>query len=178
MRVPDTGSSRSPIEKNGSRVGSRTAGVARTSAPTARDAGASGQTGLAAELTAAQTDSLRAQAALAGLMRVQDALQGPDPEAAVEDAVRGATFSGERVLQPLAEQLHRIVSDADSAGLDRLIAAEREKLRGLTLSLQNVRSVMTPDDADSLLRSVVRDLKQSGATAVSLRRENATELLS
>ena len=137
---------------------------------------------LTADLASAQHDILRTQAVLAGLQRLRSAIAAPDRSgsdntAILAQAMEGSIYGGSKTLEPLAGELGRILRQTDGGALERLLADQDLRLRTLTSRLQNVQSLMTPDDAEGLLRSVLGDLENAGDAPVNIRRRNAADLL-
>jgi hypothetical protein len=130
---------------------------------------------------------LRTEQTLGGLQAVSTLLgkagSAGEKEAMLSAIIRQTRFQDEEVLAEFRPQLEKILANADSAALEKLVAAASDRLgflvkdRIIRDNLQENIAALSSQDPKNLLHEVVRELKKGDLPQLSVSRQRVIDLL-
>jgi len=132
----------------------------------------------------AQKSILKSQTLIGGLENLRTLALSPDnadeKNRILQEIIGKTVFDNKPVLQEYEALLNTALINKNQASIDNLILAEKENIKNSSSKVQNLVSIdstLHQEDAEALLQSVIRQLKESGEPQMNLTINKVLDLL-
>lgn len=118
---------------------------------------------------------------LENLKALSDSTDDPDEKnRMLKEIITKTVFENKPVLQEYADILNSALRNEDVSTIDNIILAEKENIRNSSSKEQNIISIgssLHQQDAELLLQSIIRQLKENGEPEMNLPVNKVLDLL-